>query len=416
MENNGYTDKQLRDATQVAYLDCIEPAMRNLIADGKKGPYTLRDLIMEHVNLDTARLNLKLEGETKRVNDLGIRELIEYSDINDFDRDIIKTLSDDAFDWKVVDIHDKNAENGFYGCVIETAENEAIVAFRGSEGRKLNYSGIVNDWIKADFGLLKNECTEQQKEVERYIDGLVTNGILDKYEFLAATGHSLGGNLASHFAIASSIGEYRKDVSNKLKQVVNFDGPGMSKEYLSHYSDAIKRSGEKIKHYKWSLIGSCLNDIPGEEIEYLAIDENQHNESLIDQVKYNAFLKHATTSLKFSKSGKAIRGDQDVLSKFIHSLSVGVEYVPVELIADMLIPNGIQTAIGIASFLLEKAMFQKEDGGIGIRGISKCDEENSNLNYSVGGITRAIGEQILSMEKVKKRWKKRCSRSCFKRS
>ena len=47
-----YTDKELKDATQVAYLNLIEKTIPNFIADGKKGPYTLRDLIMANINIE----------------------------------------------------------------------------------------------------------------------------------------------------------------------------------------------------------------------------------------------------------------------------------------------------------------------------------------------------------------------------
>lgn len=402
MENNEYTDKQLIDATQVAYLDLIEKTIKNFKADGKEGPYTLRDLIMANVNCESAEMNLRIEGDNTRINDMSLKELIEYSEMTKLDKDIIKNLSDDSLNWKIVDIHDKNVENGFYGCVIETSPKEAIVAFRGSEGRNKDYSGLINDWVKADFGLFKNKCTEQQKEVERFLEALSTNAVLDKYSFLAATGHSLGGNLASHFAVASSIGENKKEISNKLKQVVNFDGPGVSKEYLKYYQDAIKISSEKIKHYRWSLVGSALNEIPGEKIEYLAIDEKQHKKHIIDNIKYKTFLRHATTSLKFSKSGKAIRGRQDNLSKFVHSISVGAEHVPVNLIKDMLVPNGVQNAIGIASSILEKAIYQKEDGSIGFNLSEDRDDEikyADNNNLLSGMILKGSMNTALAINK-----------------
>ena len=358
-----YTDKQLKNATQVAYLNCIEDTIKNFMADGKKGPFTVRDIIMANINLKSVEKNLRLEGINKSAKDLSVQELVEYSEIIDFDKEIVKRLSDDVLDWKIIDIHDKNYENGFYGCVIETSKNDAIVAFRGSEGLN-DYKGLVNDWIKADFGLFKNECTEQQKETERFLDSLCATGILDKYNSIAATGHSLGGNLASHFAIASAIGENRAKVFDKLNQVINFDGPGVSKEYLKYHKGAIEKAGKKITHYKWSLVGEALNDIPGEAKEFLDVTDDMKKEPL---------YKHATTSLKFSKTGKAVRGKQDTLSKLIHGFTVASEYVPGKEIANLLLPNNISNAIGKTASILRKMIYQKKNGSIGL-GINQEDE------------------------------------------
>ena len=415
MEKKEYTDKQLIDATQIAYLDLIEKTLLNFRTDGaaKQGPYTLRELIEANINWESADLNLRLEGgNNTTLSKKNIKELIEFSEISDFDKEIIKNLSEEALDWKIVDIHDKNLENGFYGCVIETSPENAIVAFRGSEGHNKDYAGLINDWVKADFGLFKNKCTEQQKEVERFLDALSVNNVLDKYKFLASTGHSLGGNLASHFAVAAAKGENKKEIFDKLNQVVNFDGPGVSQQYLNFYKDAIKGAGNKIKHYKWSLVGDLLHDISGENIEYLSIDENKYKDNEIDNLKYKTFTRHSTSSLKFSKSGRAIRGEQDNLSKAIHSISIGAEKVPTKLIADILVPDTIQKAIGGAARIFSSSIYQKKDGGIGFNLLGEKDDEiqyGDNQNLLTGMIlkesinySKTINKDKLKIEKGKR--------------
>ena len=409
MEDKIYSDKQLIDATQVAYLDFIEDTIKNRMADGKKGPYIIKDLIMDNVDTDLLESRLKKakeeleqaqkecdssEGkseellkklklakqkvifEEEKINKMELEELMEYTELAESDKKIINSLSKNALNWKIVDIHDRNGDsgNGFYGCIIETNSENAIVAFRGSESIK-KYSNLVKDWKEADLKLFSSKEIEQQREVERFLDSLTINGTLNKYKSLASTGHSLGGNLASHFAIAASVGENKSEIFNKLNQVVNFDGPGNSKEYLKYHEDAIKVAGKKIKHYKWSLVGSALNDIPGEKTEFLAIDENQHNASLLDKIKYKTVSRHATTSLKFAEDGQAIRGNQDNLSKFVHSLSVGVEHAPIRLIANILVPDKIQNIIGLVATSIKKSIYQKENGSIGFKLLGDKEDE-----------------------------------------
>lgn len=149
-----YTDKELKEATQIAYLNCIEKNIKNLIADGETGPFTLKELISQNIDLDLAKKNLALEG--KSIEKMKLQELAQYSDMSDLDKEIIGKLSDEMLEWKIADIHDMTSENGFYSCVIETSPKDAIVAFRGSEGTK-TYSGLVYDWIDADFGLLNSK-------------------------------------------------------------------------------------------------------------------------------------------------------------------------------------------------------------------------------------------------------------------
>jgi len=383
MEDKKYTDEQLKHATQIAYLGLIEDTYINFKADGKKGPFTLKQLIMENVDIVAA------EKQLHDIDNASIKELIKYSDLSDFDKNIINNLSNETLNWKIVDIHDKNDDSGLYSCVIETSPNRAIVAFRGSEGFD-NYTGLVNDWVRSDFGLFNNKQTPQQHEVENYLDQLSTNGVMDKYDFLAATGHSLGGNLASHFAVASAIGDNRKEIFDKLNQVINFDGPGNSTEYLKYYEDAIKKASSKITHYQWSLIGTALNNIPGEKTEFLAIDENKYKDNLLEKFKYRTVGKHATTSIKFGKDGQAIRGKQDKLSKFMHNVSIGAENIPIKLIGDVLVPDKIQNVFGLCAAAIKKSVYQKEDGTIGFRLFAGNTPKNINPNRFISGMIKKM--------------------------
>ena len=169
MENKNretYTDKQLKDATQVAYLNFLERAIKNRMADPEKGkgPFVIKDLLMDCVDgekwekdlskakqelkqaeegLSKAKQELKqaeeefLKSENKsiialkkikianqkvfleeekikianqkvfyeneKIKKMPFAELATYTDLIPFDQDIIANLSEEALNWKIID-------------------------------------------------------------------------------------------------------------------------------------------------------------------------------------------------------------------------------------------------------------------------------------------------------------------------
>lgn len=307
-----YTDRQMKDATQIAYMECFPEAEKRLIESGKEKPFTVRELIEASVDMKDVKLKAIEFGQVPVA--MSFQELMKYSNLLEKDIERISLLQKESLDWKVVDIHDKNDVNGFYACTLETSDSDAIVAFRGSESYGNN---VIDDWLLADFGLLNSTKTNQQAETERYADELIKKGIIDKYDFLAATGHSLGGNLATHLNVISDE-EGREALRGKLQQVVNMDGPGMSHDYLEKYANQIARTSTKVTHYKWSAVGNLLFDIPGENIEFLESDESVHGDKNELQ---RAFWRHDTKTMCFDEDGKAERGKQDALSKVLGPVS-----------------------------------------------------------------------------------------------
>lgn len=380
-----YSDKQLKEATQIVYLSFLEKAQDNLIADGKKGPFSIRELIGSYLNIND--LN-ELSGEI-------IQKIVKDSDMSDFDKAIIEEFSEEILEWKIIDIHDTNSENGFFGCVIETGEKDAIVAFRGSENMKM-YSNLRNDWLNADFGLLNSKCTKQQKETELYADELIHNGILDKYDSISVTGHSLGGNLASHFTIAAAA-ESRKDLFNKIDKTINFDGPGVSQNYLKNYEEQINKASSKINHYKWSAVGSLLYEIPGSNGENIGIDEKKYNDNFLKNLKYKIITRHSTKSIVFDKNGNAFGGRQDIVSKALSSISKG---------ADKILPESLTYEMySVAEWIFDNILYEKEDGGIGFKNpiLEKTKEavktiKNECKNF-IGNVVNIFKEGALLVEK-----------------
>ena len=83
--------------------------------------------------------------------------------------------------WKIVDVENMENENGLYAVTIETGENEAIIAFRGSESFTHNGSSddqavsldleqIARDWVIADGGIAHGDFTDQELAAGQYLD------------------------------------------------------------------------------------------------------------------------------------------------------------------------------------------------------------------------------------------------------
>ena len=303
--------------TQIAYLGCLENGVANLKADGREGPFTIADLISSCINREVAVASAKADGIQE--SDITLKKLVEYSDLSDSDKSIISRLKDYMFEWKIIDIHNTKIVNGFYTCCIEQSDKKAVVAFRGSESMK--FTDFVNDWFRADFALLNSRGTRQQEEAENYGDKLIRQKLLDKYGSISVVGHSLGGNLATHFTISMAENENRKKLFNKISECVNYDGPGFSNEYIETHSDKIKIAASKLRHLKWSCVGDLLFDIPGEQTEFLAINDELHKDNILERIKYKTIKRHSTKSLKFDKYGKVEKGKQDPVSKAFSLIS-----------------------------------------------------------------------------------------------
>lgn len=361
-----HTDEQLRGATRVAYLSFFEKAKDNLEADGKKEPFTIRELIYSYINVEEAKRLAEKDG----INNITLKDLVKYSEIEELDKSIIiEEFTEDMFDWKIVHIHDTNPENGFYGCVIEAVDNEAIVAFRGSENMK-KYGNLWNDWIKANLGLINSHCTEQHVEVAKFADELIKNGIVDKYDSFSATGHSLGGNLATHFAVISAV-DNRTELYEKIDRSVNFDGPNFSEKYLEYHNDEIQKASHKITHYKWSLVGCILNEIPNSNEKFISFNEDLEKDNIINRIRYKIISKHRIKNLIFDCDGTVIEGKQDRVAKEVAHFSKTI---------DAILPTSLTSELfSVAEWIFYEILYEKEDGTIGFK--------NPTINRAINGIT-----------------------------
>lgn len=376
-----YTEKELKEGTQIVYLSFLSKAAENMKMDGLKPPFSVMDLIKSSMNVQSAFDAAIADGMNQK--EVKFKDLVRYSDLKDSDKSIIEEFSPEMFNWKILDIQDMNSLNGFFACCIETSEKEAIIAFRGSENMR-EYSNMVNDWARADFGLLNSRSTRQQEEAEKYGEYLLERGLIDKYDLLAVTGHSLGGNLATHFTI-SSAADGKESLFNKIKQSVNWDGPGVSDEYLNEHQEKIKRAAPKLTRYKWSAVGTLLFDIPGEHSEFLGINEDLYKDDPKERIKYKVITRHSTKSLVFDENGKAERGKQDLVSKGLSTFSKAI---------DKFVPEHITTEIfAAADWIFERILRVKDERNIEFNDVSWAErfaKKGSILGSCVNFINKTV--------------------------
>ena len=193
-----------------------------------------------------------------------LREVLSETQLEELSKYNIKKSELD--DWKIADTCDLNDATGFYACVIETGEHDAAVAFRGTQ------DGDMNDILDADIGLLTKIETGQHRSVDVFLG--TRKELLKKYDNLTMTGHSLGGNLAQYATLVSH--DYGLDEC--IEECVSLDGPGFSAEFIAAHAADIARMKDKIKCYRWSVVGTLMDCIPGAEYHYIEVDTNKLGE------------------------------------------------------------------------------------------------------------------------------------------
>lgn len=310
-----------------------------------------------YANLDEALARLKLEGK-----DLTLKNLIEDANnhkdylngLNNYldSNGTFKKGYEHVADWQIIDCKNDNYDgaeySGFYGCIIDTGDAR-ILACRGSEGigsiKKLNFKNLIQDWIKADFGLINSIETDQEKVLREYMR---ENADLLSEKPWVATGHSLGGTLADHAAIVSA-----EERIGNFSGAINFDGPGHSQEYIKKHREAIEKVSSKMIHKKASVVGNLLFDIPGAIQEYIEtsnesryLDKNGNPISTIDGFVAN-FLEHDTQYWVLDENGNTVSGKQSSLEYIMEKLSRGVDRLPAP-ISNMLPKILLLVAEGLA--------------------------------------------------------------------
>lgn len=285
-----YTDAEMMMATQIAYLDFdgygadTQTNVGDLVDtilqtygtyDREKGTYVMKNGVSG-----------KAEAQFKTAQN--ICKLAEQNHVNSWEN------------WNIVNSCDKNEDSGFYACLIDTGNGDAVIGFRGSES--YNAEQTVKDWVVADVGRLNNPLTQQQKDATEYMEYLYKN-YGDKYDSYHCTGHSLGGSLATHATITAPEG-----MQDKIEDTISFDGPGFSDEYLLKHAEQIEKVKNKLTHYEWSWVGSLLFQPTGINNKVIKAHDDQN----VSWYK-KAFFRHATENVEFDENGNVMDGERGTL-------------------------------------------------------------------------------------------------------
>ena len=266
-----YTDKDMQVVTQLAYIDFAE--LLNIYKENHNQECPTIGYLIDN-SYDAIYKQFMKKHESANEDDLtGLRK--EKAE------EFLESLKEpDCIyrDWKIVDVRDKNSENGFYAVTIELDDNSAVIGFRGSES--INQDQVIYDWIDADLGLLNSTITSQQFSAQEYM-AYVNEQF--NYTDYVTSGHSLGGNLSEHALLTAP------DGMNIVKGY-SFDGPGNSGEYLVKYRDEMNERADKIIHYQWSFIGNLLNMTPNINFEHVGV---------IPEAEDSFGQRHDTCFLKF---------------------------------------------------------------------------------------------------------------------
>ena len=343
-----YTDLQYKDASQIAFIYFLEEEQENL--GPREEPYSVAELVTSHIDVDEAReIRAKLHpGEEVGKSDpiAELKDLIKYSsNLSAAEKSTLLNISNDSYNWKFLASRDRNAETGFYGCVLETStgngeKGDLMVAFRGSDSLQ-GYDQTQNDWDKSDFGLL-NGKTPQHKEVEKFAKQV--QGLLPDYEGkqIDVAGHSLGGNLTTYFTMYTA--KENREIFDRIHKSYNLDGPGYQTEFLENeFGKHAKEAAKKIVHYKACTIGNLIYDtstgIEGEDIRYVHVNEEKIKEFFLLKPIY----RHDTHYWEFNEDGSIKQDSEaDPTSKAIGGLSRFIDDYNLEPIA-----------YGFASFIFE---------------------------------------------------------------
>ncbi len=134
--------------------------------------------------------------------------------------------------------HDKQFAAAVFGCIIG-GKKVGLVSYRGTDA-------TVTGW-KEDFDMAYKSPIPAQSDATTFLDSVLLSG----YDVIHVCGHSKGGNLAMY---ASA---YCKS-PDRISEIYNFDGPGLSDEILESEIWGKVRSNVKSYIPESSVIGMLL--------------------------------------------------------------------------------------------------------------------------------------------------------------
>ena len=277
------TDKDALVASQIAYMNIEKDDIKR--AEREYGSATLENIFeVSRGGVEQEYINRVYGNKDPKTTKLSEYEQMRLEEAKAF----IKEIKNSEYaQWEIVEVKDDNADSGFYGCMIDCGDGQAIFGFRGSESNTTHQTR--QDWINADVALFNNILTRQQKVAQGFVKNM-NKKYGKQYRTFDFSGHSLGGNLSQHAGITVPA-----SMKNKVGTIYNLDGPGYSDEYLKAHALEIHNMSSHVKHYQWSAIGNLLNQMQGEKFQSIRTDDRVYE--IYDLKKFTdgaLFQKHDT--------------------------------------------------------------------------------------------------------------------------
>ncbi len=226
--------------------------------------------------------------------------------------------------WTILRVDNYNDENGCYAISLLPPDSDtAIIAFRGSENGSASI--FINDWVVADFGLFAGEVTAQQTTAMDIVKNILEDESLKDYNFVL-TGHSLGGNLATHCTLNT--------YSNRILSCTSFDGPNFAQKYYTEHADEVKMNAYKLEHMQWSLVGAIFEEVPGSMNYSIKVRDDIFDDTF---GKHNLMDNKCVESVKFDDNGNVIEDKMYTLENIVKGVTIAADgIVDMHILLDVL--------------------------------------------------------------------------------
>ena len=191
------------------------------------------------------------------------------------------------------------AGGGFSAVLLDPAEGEAVVAFRGTGH---------HEWVDDFMGANQIDPLQQINALEWYKSAYERLG-LSRYT-VSVIGHSKGGTKAKYITV----------LNDTPARCLSFDGQGFSDEFMMHYRDRILKRQDLIENHNidFDYINILMNDV-GKNTYYVGFDYGRHGfaETHCPNTFFN-FRENGEYTLRVNPNGQ--RPEMQILNQFINSM------------------------------------------------------------------------------------------------